>query len=136
MVLVLVRRRSGTASAAAAFGLAAMAGLITSGAGFAVDAAASSGQWALLVTELAFALVGVAVILLGSAEARAIAGATLGLLALWAGLLYFPALRHGVVLSPFPTGMARTRRSDDLVGGGGDHPWARCHLRYFQTVKG
>jgi hypothetical protein len=93
--------------AAVAFGLVAAAGLIASGAGFAFDTYASSGKWLELGNELAFILVGVAVITRGSPGARGIAAGALGLLGLGAALGKTPVLLHGVVLSIFSADLAR-----------------------------
>jgi hypothetical protein len=106
--LLLYRRRRGAVrSAAAAFGLVAAAGLIASGAGFAFDTYASNGKWVELGNELAFVLLGVAVIARGSPGARGIAGGALGLLGLAIGFAKTPVLLHGVVLSIFSSDLAR-----------------------------
>jgi hypothetical protein len=106
-LLLFFRRRSAVRWAAAAFGLVAGAALIASGAGFAFDTYASSGKWVELGNELAFVIVGVAVIARGSPNARGIAGGSLGLLGLAAGAITFPVFLHGVVLSIFPPDGAR-----------------------------
>ncbi|MDX6401779.1 MAG: hypothetical protein QOF27_2385 [Gaiellaceae bacterium] len=106
-LLLYLRRRSAVRPAAVAYGLVAAATLIASGAGFAFDTYASNGKWIELGNELAFVLVGVAVIARGSPGARGIAGGALGLLGLFAGLQKTPALLHGVVLSIFPADLAR-----------------------------
>jgi hypothetical protein len=106
-LLLYLRRRSAVRRAAVAFGLVAASGLIASGAGFAFDTYTSSGKWVELGNELAFVLVGVAVIARGSAGARGIAGGALGLLGLGAGLAKTPVLLHGVVLSIFSADLAR-----------------------------
>jgi hypothetical protein len=106
-VLLFFRRRSAVPTAAAALGIVAAAGMITSGAGFAFDTYASSGKWLEVANELAFVIVGVAVIARGSSDTRGIAGGALGLLAIWAGLARYPVLVHGVVLSIFPPTAAR-----------------------------
>lgn len=106
-LLLFFRRRSAVPTAAAALGIVAAAGMITSGAGFAFDTYASSGKWLEVANELAFVIVGVAVIARGSPDTRGIAGGALGLLAIWAGLAKYPVLVHGVVLSIFPPTAAR-----------------------------
>ena len=83
------------------------AALIASGAGFAFDTYASGGKWLELGNELALVIVGSLVIARGSANARAIAGGSLGLLGLAAGAVTFPVFVHGVVLSIFPANGAR-----------------------------
>jgi hypothetical protein len=106
-VLLFFRRRSAVRSGAAVFGVLAAAGLIASGAGFAFDTYASTGKWIELGNELAFVVIGVAVIARGTPDARGIAGGSLGLLGLAAGAFTFPVLLHGVVLSIFPATDAR-----------------------------
>jgi hypothetical protein len=106
-LLLYLRRRSAVRPTAVTFGLVAAAGLIASGAGFAFDTYASSGKWIELGNELAFILVGVAVIARGSPGARGIAGGALGLLGLGAALGKTPVLLHGVVLSIFSADVAR-----------------------------
>jgi hypothetical protein len=106
-LLLFFRRRSAVRSAAVALGLAAGAGLIASGAGFALDTYASGGKWVELANELVFVLVGVLVIWRGSPNARGIAGGSLGLLGLAAGAVKLPVFVHGVVLSIFPPDVAR-----------------------------
>ena len=107
-LLLYLRRRSAVRPAAVAFGLLAAAGMIASGAGFAFDTYASNGKWLELGNELAFVLVGVVVIARGSPGARGIAGGALGLLGLGAGIAKTPVLLHGVALSIFAPGLART----------------------------
>jgi len=106
-LLLFFRRRSAVPSAAAAFGLAAGAGLVVSGAGFAFDTYASNGKWVELGNELVLVLVGVVVIARGSPNARGIAGGSLGLLGLATAAITFPVFLHGVVLSIFPPNGAR-----------------------------
>ena len=106
-LLLYLRRRSAVRPAAVAFGLVSAAGLIALGAGFAFDTYGSNGKWIELGNELAFVLVGVAVIALGSPAARGIAGGALGLLGLFAGLQRAPVLLHGVVLSTFSPDLTR-----------------------------
>jgi len=57
--------------------------------------------------ELVFALVGLAVLVRGSDDARAVAGGALGLLGLAVGLGKLPVLLHGIVLSALPGALAR-----------------------------
>jgi hypothetical protein len=106
-LLLFFWRRSAVPLAAAALGIGAAAGTMTSGTGFAVDPNASSGEWLQVGGELAFVLVGVAVITRGSPVTRGIAGGALGLLGIWVGLATYPVLVHGVVLSTFPPTVAR-----------------------------
>jgi hypothetical protein len=106
-LLLFFRRRSAVPGAAAVLGIVAAAGMITSGAGFAFDTYASSGKWIEVGNELAFVLVGFAVIARGSPNTRGIAGGALGLLGIGAALAKYPVLLHGVVLSIFPPTVAR-----------------------------
>jgi hypothetical protein len=106
-LFVWFRRRSLIALAAAAFGTAAGLGMVTSGAGLALDPSSSGGKWAVFANELVIVLVAVAVFVRGSADARGIAGGALGLLALWISLTQYQVLVHAVVLSVFPWVLAR-----------------------------
>ena len=106
-LLVYFRRRSAVPMTAALFGVVAAAGLVASGAGFAFETYASAGKWVELGNELAFVVVGVAVIARGSRSMRGIAGASLGLLALAVGAMTFSVLLHPVALSVFPATGAR-----------------------------
>jgi hypothetical protein len=54
-----------------------------------------------------FALVGLLVIVRGRPDTRAIAGGALGLLGVAVGLSKLPVFLHGVVLSVFPSNLAR-----------------------------
>ena len=73
------------------------------GAGFAFDSYASGGKWVAAANELVFALVGIAFVVRGSPEVKAIAGGALGFLGLGVGLSKIPVFLHGVVLSVVPT---------------------------------
>jgi hypothetical protein len=117
-LLLYLRRRSAVRSAAAAFGLVAAAGLVASGTGFAFDTYASNGKWVELANELAFVLVGVAVIARGSPGARAIAGGALGLLGLGVGVAKTPVLLHDLVLSIFSSDPARALVALTIWSGG------------------
>jgi hypothetical protein len=75
--------------------------------GFALATTASEGTWVEAVNEIVFALVGLAFLVRGSRDTRAIAGGALGLFALAVGLKGVPVLLHGVVLSALPAGVAR-----------------------------
>jgi hypothetical protein len=116
--LLLARHRSLLRRAAVALGVVATAGTIATAAAFALAASASEGRWVEGANELVFALVGVAVLARGSADARPIAGGGLGLLGVSVGLSKVPVLLHGVVLSAFPAALTR-------VGSGCDCGW-RC----------
>jgi hypothetical protein len=105
--LLIYVRRTAFRMAAVVFGLIAGSVLIASGVGFALDTYASNGKWIELGNEAAFLLVGVGVIMRGSAGARGIAGGALGLLGLGAALTKTPVFLHGVVLSIFPAELVR-----------------------------
>ena len=98
---VLVRRAS------VGFGALAAVATIATAAGFALDTYASEGRWVEGGNELVFALVGLAVLVRGSDDARAVAGGALGLLGLAVGLGKLPVLLHGIVLSALPGALAR-----------------------------
>jgi hypothetical protein len=102
-----LRRRQLLRLATATFGAVAAAAAVVSGIGFAVASTASQGTWIEGANEAAFALVGVAVMVRGSSDAKALAGGFLGLVGLAAGLTKLPVLLHGIVLSALPGGVAR-----------------------------
>ncbi len=122
--LLLARRRSLVRPAAAVFGAVAAAGTVATAATFALQGSASQGRWVEGGNELVFALVGLAVLARGSADARSIAGGALGLLALSVGLSKTPVFLHGVVLSAFPGTLTRN------FGGGHDFGGRRRHGRW------
>jgi hypothetical protein len=99
---VVVRRRSLLRRAAVGLGTLCVVTTILTAAVFALASTASAGKWIEGANEVMFALVGLAVVVRGSADARPIAGGALGLLALWAGLSKVPVFLHGVVLSSLP----------------------------------
>ena len=67
--------------------------------------------------ELVFVLVGVAFVVWGSRDARALAGGMLGLLALAVGMTGLPVLLHGVVLSALPADLVRTAVVVSIAAG-------------------
>lgn len=93
--------------AAAVFGAVAALGTVATAATFALQGSASQGRWVEGANELVFALVGLAVLARGSADARSIAGGALGLLALSVGLSKTPVFLQRVVLSAFPATLTR-----------------------------
>jgi hypothetical protein len=107
LLLLLVRRPPLIRLAAVAFGALAAAATVVTAAGFAVDPNASGVRWLEGGNEVALAAVGLAVLVRGSSNARAIAGGALGLLGLFAGMLTFAVLTHGVVLSALPANATR-----------------------------
>jgi len=104
---LFARRRMLASVAAVAFGVTASVGMLVTAAGFALDSYSSGGKWVAVANELVFALVGIAFVLRGSPQARAIAGGALGFLGLGVGLSTVPVLLHGVVLSVLPGTLAR-----------------------------
>jgi hypothetical protein len=105
--LLLVRGPSLRRHAAVAFGVAAAVGTVAITAAFALAASASAGRWIEGANESVFALVGLAVVARGSADARSVAGGALGLLGLSVGLSKVPVFLHGVVLSALPAALTR-----------------------------
>jgi hypothetical protein len=105
-LLAFLRRRVLERSAVALGALAGAATLVAAAA-FAFASNASEGRWVEAGNEAVFALVGLAVIVRGSRDARVIAAGALGLLALAAALTKLPVFLHGVVLSAFPATPAR-----------------------------
>ena len=106
---LLLARRSPALLRRAATGLGWVSALATIcvAAGFGAGTTASGGTWVEAANELVFALVGIAFLVFGSADARALAGGAVGLLALAVGLTGVPVLLHGVVLSALPANAAR-----------------------------
>jgi hypothetical protein len=105
--VVLAGKRSLRRPAAVVFGVVAAVGTVATAAAFALSSSASGAMWVEGANELAFALVGLAVVARGSSEARSMAAGALGLLARWAGLSKVPVFLHGVVLSALPATWAR-----------------------------
>jgi hypothetical protein len=108
-VAYVLRRhdRSLLRAAATALGLVAAAATVVTSADFAFASSASQGSWFEAANEVVFVLVGLAFVIWGSGDTKALAGGALGLLALAAGLSKFPALLHGIVLSALPGGVSR-----------------------------
>ena len=101
--LLLFRHRSQLRVAAVVLGVAAAAGdACDCRRVCAFGANASTGHWIEGGYEIAFVLVGLAVVAVGPADARPIAGGALGLLGLAVGLTKLPVFLHGVVLSAVP----------------------------------
>jgi hypothetical protein len=108
VALVLARRRnSRLRTATTALGLVAAAAIVVTAADFAFASSASEGAWVEGANELVFVLVGLAFVLRGSRDTRALAGGALGLLALAVGLSKLQALLHGIVLSALPAWASR-----------------------------
>jgi hypothetical protein len=105
--VVLARKRSLRRPAAGCVRCVAAPGTVATATAFALSSSASAGRWVEGANELAFVLVGLAVVARGSSDARSITGGALGLLALWAGLSKVPVFLHGVVVSALPATLAR-----------------------------
>jgi len=99
------------------FGALTAAATVSLEAGFALASTASAGTWIEGANVLAFALVGLAFVLLGSRDARALAAGALGLLGLAVGLSKLPVLLHGVVLSALPDFAARATVALAIAAG-------------------
>ena len=106
-LLIAFRSKQLLRTAAAVLGAVAAAAALVSAIGFAVASTATSGSWIEGANEAAFALVGAAVLVWGSRDAKALAGGVLGLLGVAAGLTKLPVLLHGIVLSALPGQLAR-----------------------------
>jgi hypothetical protein len=117
-VLLLLRRRMYWVRAAAvALGVTSAVGMLATGAGFALDSYGSGGKWVAAANELVFALVGIAFIVRGSRQVKAIAGGALGFLGLGVGLSKIPVFLHGVVLSVVPGTITRLIVSVTISAG-------------------
>jgi hypothetical protein len=120
-------------TAATAFGWLSAAATILLASGFAAAPTASEGTWVEAGNEILFALVGVAFLLAGSRDARALAGGALGLLALAVGLKNVPVLLHGIVLSALPAGLARA--ADVLAISAGAAAAALALVVFFDVLE-
>jgi hypothetical protein len=108
VAIVLARRSSVLLrTATTALGLLAAAATVVTALDFALASSATEGAWVEAANELVFVLVGLAFILRGSPNTRALAGGAVGLLALAVGLSKLPALLHGIVLSALPADASR-----------------------------
>jgi hypothetical protein len=116
-LLLVVRPKHWVRVGAVGFGVAAAVGLVATGWGFALDSSASEGRWVEAANELVFSLVGVLVVVRGKPDARAIAGGALGLLGLAVGLSKVPVFLHGIVLSVFPSNLARVLVALTIAAG-------------------
>jgi hypothetical protein len=116
-LLLLRRRMSWVRAAAVTLGVTSAVGMLATGAGFAFDPYGSGGKWVAGANELVFALVGIAFVVRGSREVKAIAGGALGFLGLGVGLSKIPVFLHGVVLSVLPGTIARLIVSVTIFAG-------------------
>jgi hypothetical protein len=118
VAFVLARRRSLLRTATTVLGLAAAAATVATAADFAFAPSANEGAWVEGANELVFVLVGLAFVIWGSTDTRALAGGALGLLALAVGLSKLPVLLHGIVLSALPGQLSRTAVAVAICAGG------------------
>lgn len=116
-LLLALRRPALLRSSATVLGWASALATILVATGFAAAATSSQATWTEAGNELLFALIGIAVLLRGSRNARALAGGGLGLLALAVGLKSLPVLLHGVVLSALPAELARAAVTVAVAAG-------------------
>jgi hypothetical protein len=105
--------RIGTASLGA---LAAAATLATA-IGFAAASTASTGTWIESANEIAFLVLVGAFGVRGTRDTKALAGGTLGLIAVAVALTKLPVLLHGIVLSALPGQAARLAEVVALAAG-------------------
>lgn len=94
-------------SASAGLGWIAAGATVLLTSGFAAASTSSESTWIETGNELVIVLVGIAFLVRGSRNTRALAGGALGLVALAVGLTNMPVLLHGVVLSALPGNLAR-----------------------------
>jgi hypothetical protein len=115
----ILARRSADRLRTAAIALGALAGYATLliSIGFAAAPSASEGIWVEAGNEIVLTLIGFAVLLWGSRDARALAGGALGLLALAVGLTDLPVFLHGLVLSVTPGNVTRAAVAVAIAAG-------------------
>ena len=116
-LLLLRRRMSRVRAAAVTLGVTSAVGMLATGAGFALDSYGSGGKWVAVANELVFTLVGIAFVVRGSRQVKAIAGSALGFLGLGVGLSKIPVFLHGVVLSVVPGTITRLIVSVTISAG-------------------
>jgi len=102
IVLLWLRRIALDRTAAIWLGLLAAGSAMVTALGFAFSSSAPGGRWVEGANELVFVLVGLALVLFGSPDVRALAGGGLGLLACFVGLTKLPVLSHGIIFSALP----------------------------------
>lgn len=107
-LLLAASRKALLRAATVALGALTAAATILIEAGFAFAPSGSIGTWVEGANVLVFVSAGAAFLVLGSSDARALAGGALGLLGLSVGMSKLPVLRHGVVLSAFPDLVVRS----------------------------
>jgi hypothetical protein len=107
-VVLLARNSLETVRTATAWlGWIAAIATLAATIGFAASSTANEGIWVESANEIVLALAGIAFLLRGSRDAKALAGGLLGVLALAVGLTKLPVLTHGIVLSALPGQLAR-----------------------------
>jgi hypothetical protein len=109
LTVLLLRRRQlpQLRAATVVLGLTSVLAMAVGALGFALDSSSSGGKWAEGGNEIAFAIAGLGIVVFGSRDTRAVAGAGLGLLGLAVGVTKLPVLLHGVVLTVLPYLVAR-----------------------------
>jgi hypothetical protein len=117
VIVLALRRRQLLRTATTVFGLVAAAATAATAADFAFAPTAGEGAWVEGGNELVFVLVGLAFVVWGSTDTRALAAGALGLLALAVGLSKFPALLHGIVLSSLPDEASRVAVALSICAG-------------------
>ena len=110
-------RRESLRLATTVLGTLAAAAALATAIGFAVTSTASAGAWIEGANETVFILVGAAFLVWGSADARALAGGCLGLVAVAVGVTKLPVLTHGIVLSALPGQAARLAVAFAIAAG-------------------
>jgi hypothetical protein len=113
------------------FGVAAGVATIAIAMGFMFVSNASEGRWVEGGNELVFAVVGLALVARGSADARVASAGALGLLGITVGVSKLSVLLHGVVLSALPATVARGTVALAIWAGAAAcrGPKSRCALR-------
>jgi hypothetical protein len=132
-IVIGLRRGQLLRTATVWLGVVAAAATLATAVGFALASSAAEGAWVEGANELVFALVGLAFVLRGSPDTRALAAGALGMLALAAGLYRFPVFLHGIVLSAFPAGL--TRASVALSISAGTAAFATGLMVFFDVLE-
>jgi hypothetical protein len=117
-VLLALRSQGLLRTASVALGWVAAVATLLFTSGFAAAPTASEATWVETGNEMAFVVLGVAFLVAGSRDTRALAGGALGLLALAIGLTSMPVFLHGLVLSALPGDLARAAVAIAISAGG------------------
>ena len=115
--LAIGRRPRTLRTATIALGAVAGVASVVTAIGFAADTYASPGTWIAGADEIAFAVVGFALLARGPTAVRVGAGIGLGLLGIAVGLTKGDALLHALVLSAIPGWPARLLVATAIVVG-------------------